>query len=177
MDVAVRGAAQHRSPIQIGVDRRTSQVTVLHNHRHGKHAVFNTSVHSQTFCTGVLNMSHAKFRHIGTLAILLFAAARPAMATDLAPVLVANQIRVYYGDLNLHSPLAADLLVTRITQAAKQACGGRPPLSPGFFIMRERYVACLQQAEQTAIAAVNQPSVTAAYARKLDPAAERLATR
>ena len=123
-------------------------------------------------------MSHSKSRSIGIFASLLITTAvQVAAAKDIKPVVVANQVRVYYGDLRLQSPLAADLLIARIARAAKQACGSRPALGPGYYVMRQRYTACIEHAEHDAVTTLNQPLVTAAYERRLSPSAALLATR
>jgi UrcA family protein len=122
-------------------------------------------------------MSHSKSQSIGIFASLLLTAVQVAAANDSKPVVVANQVRVQYGDLNLQSPLAADLLIARIARAANQACGSRPALGPGYYVSRRRYAACIEHAEHDAVATMNQPLVTAAYERKLSPSAARFATR
>ena len=127
-------------------------------------------------------MSLSILRSIGTLVALVVAVAQPVFADETGvriatKVVVPNQVAVYFGDLNLQSPVGADTLIARISHAAQRACGERAKLGPGFYVVRQRRAECVKQAEQSAVTAVNQSNVTAAYALRQGEVAGRIATR
>lgn len=119
-------------------------------------------------------MSITKLYPVGALIALI--AAQPVLASDQFAQISTSEVAVYYGDLNLESPVGAQSLVTRVHTAAKRACGANPSFGPGYRIAKQRYIECVQTAEKGAVAAVNRPNVTAAYAGRKG-LATRIATR
>jgi UrcA family protein len=49
--------------------------------------------------------------------------------TSSHPVKITGRSVVYYGDLNLNAEQDAKIMLQRIEQAAKKACGGQPTFS------------------------------------------------
>lgn len=73
----------------------------------------------------------------------------------------ANARRVSYADLNLHDQADAAILLRRLDRAAQRACGdhhGRMPLRERVEIRR-----CAADAVEQAVAALNQPTLTALF--------------
>ncbi len=70
-------------------------------------------------------------------------------------------VAVHYGDLNLSSEAGAKVLIRRVDQAARQACGVETG-SRG--LVRREQRRCRAEAMSEAIAEVNQPVVTTMFA-------------
>ena len=102
--------------------------------------------------------------HIALAAVLASSfAAEPSRAADVsaqtadAPRL---QEKVTYDDLNLESPAGAKVLLSRLRGAARDVC---EPLT-GFGVDGHvRWQACFDKAMADAVAAIDKPSVTAAF--------------
>ncbi len=58
------------------------------------------------------------------IALLAAAAAGPA-AAQTTRSLILEQVEVWHGDLDLATESGADAILTRLTEAASTACGGR----------------------------------------------------
>jgi UrcA family protein len=102
-----------------------------------------------------------------TLATFAGAAAHAQSAND--PI----RVSVSYGDLNIDQADGAKTLVQRIQAAADRACGYAPDLR--LLADQARYQSCRKQAIDTAVAAVDSPTVTAMAGRLSSPT--RLAGR
>lgn len=96
------------------------------------------------------------------LAAALFAFAAPAQAGDLV---ITENVRVQYGDLDLSSERGAETMMRRLDRAATRACGGA--VEPGPIAVRARQQraldACRSQALDRAVAELAAPIVTAIY--------------
>ncbi len=68
---------------------------------------------------------------------------------------------VLFGDLNIHSQQGAQVLLGRLTMAARSVCGPEPM----FFdlSLRQFYNACRKNALDDAVAAVGSPELVEAY--------------
>lgn len=122
-------------------------------------------------------MSLSKFTFLSTVAVAAIAGTSPVIAETIPDAPTVTRLTVNYSDLNLRTEKGAATLVTRISRAAKQACGDRAMVGPGSFEKRERRAACIREAEETAVAAVDHPTVTAVYAQKRGAIAATVATR
>jgi len=83
------------------------------------------------------------------------------------------RVTVSYGDLNIDQTDGAKALVQRIVAAADRACGYAP--DQRLLADLARYQACRTHAIDTAVAAVDSPTVTAMAGRLSSPT--RLAGR
>jgi UrcA family protein len=90
---------------------------------------------------------------------------------------IVEHVTVDYRDLNLQTTAGAEVLVRRIAEAAKRACGGRPHIGVMFGVVKSRFESCVANAEQSAVSKVDKQVVTAAFARKRTGFIERVATR
>jgi UrcA family protein len=73
-----------------------------------------------------MHMSVPTFAAAVMLAALSFGAHAD---TSSQPVKLTGTSAVYYGDLNLTLPQDAKIMLERIEQAARKACGGHPTFS------------------------------------------------
>jgi UrcA family protein len=73
------------------------------------------------------------------------------------------QAIVKYGDLDVTSTAGAATLFNRIRAASQTVCA---PLAGGDFVAMFRWEKCVKQAIGGAVAKVNQPALSAAYAAK-----------
>jgi len=105
------------------------------------------------------------------------AATSPVKAETTLETPTVTRITVKYSDLNLRSVKGATTLVKRISRAARRTCGDRQMVGPAAFEKRERRAECIRQAEAAAVAAVDQPIVTAVYAQLRGSIAATVATR
>lgn len=107
---------------------------------------------------------------IGTVAAL------PARA---APPLVEQSTEVRYGDLDLDKPAGVAQLYARLRVAAEQVCDAR--FRPGTLVVAPSWRTCVAGALEQAVAAVDQPALTAYHAANTSQAdarsADRLAAR
>lgn len=93
---------------------------------------------------------------------------------------IRRDVPVAYGDLNLATEAGARTMLTRITNAAREACGGSPffygdySMTPG--LARKDFAACQTNAVNTAVKSLNAPQVMRVYAQNGDEAL-RLAGR
>ena len=74
-----------------------------------------------------------------------------------------RRITVHFDDLNLEQPRGVAALYRRVRLAAEQVCG--EPKRPGEAMISTDWRACVAQAVERAVVAVDRPAVTA-YHRK-----------
>ena len=88
--------------------------------------------------------------------------------SPVAPETKTVQIKVAFGDLNLDKPEDARVLVSRVEEAARRACGpkvespSRYDLTP--VAIEHDYKACIANAIGDTVARLNVPLVSRAYA-------------
>jgi UrcA family protein len=106
------------------------------------------------------------FRSIGfplVAALALIAAAQSATAAPRAERLTERKVSVPYGDLDLRTPADAFVMLTRLEQAAKRACGGDPSLNREnnfLFPQEKRYQDCRSDAVWRAVAKIDASLLT-----------------
>ena len=75
-----------------------------------------------------------------------------------------RQITVTYGDLDLGTLTDARVMLTRLEQAAKRACGGDPRLNPDYNLtfqsLEKTYQECRSDAVARAVVEVNAALLT-----------------
>jgi UrcA family protein len=96
-----------------------------------------------------------------TAAVLLLAGAwqGSAFASTAPAAEDVRRVTVRFGDLNLEQPRGVAALYGRLRLAAAQACG--EPERPGEAFMSADWRACVAQAVERAVVAVDRPAVTA----------------
>lgn len=102
-----------------------------------------------------------KFSSLRALAALLALAPAAAYAADTNASGTVKQIAVHYEDLNLAQESGAEILISRIEVAAKDACGGTPDTRD--LKMRAFFGECMKNTVQKAVASVNSPMVSSVY--------------
>lgn len=122
-------------------------------------------------------MSLSKCSFVSIVLVAAIAGVSPAIAEPIPDAPTVTRLTVNYSDLNLRTVKGAAALVARISRAARQACGERAMVGPGAFVKRERRAACIREAEETAIAAVDHRVVTGIYAQTRGTIAATVATR
>jgi UrcA family protein len=98
-----------------------------------------------------------------TMKHALLLALVPAALALTAPAALAKPagLRVEYADLNLNSEAGAEVMLRRLNRAAASVCGdsyGRRPIEA-----REAVRACMSDAVERAVSALDHPTVTALY--------------
>ena len=83
-----------------------------------------------------------------------------AVATFATPVLAQSQIKVGYSDLNLQTRAGARVMLSRLTAAARRACGPAPVIQA--LQRSEEYRDCVERTVSGAVTGLNAPLVTAA---------------
>jgi UrcA family protein len=110
-----------------------------------------------------------------TAAMVFLAAAWQcdAIAADFkAPgVDVVGQATVHFGDLDVDRPAGAAVLYRRIQMAAERVCG--EPQQVGSFMISGVWRACVAQAIDRAVVAVDRPALTAYYRVHTAPSDEK----
>lgn len=102
-------------------------------------------------------------RRLAALATIgLAVAATTVRAADM-PTDSAPKKTVSYGDLNLASPQGVERLYRRIVGAAQQVCH---PLDGRLLREQQEFAICFGQSIARAVAAVDQPALTALRAVK-----------
>jgi len=108
--------------------------------------------------------THSLFLLIASATFL----AANAQAQDPTPGTKAVHISVAYGDLNLDKLADARILFSRLEEAAKRACGPKPFMQPRYDVipegLKETYKECRAKALGDAVARLDAPLVSRAYA-------------
>ena len=76
---------------------------------------------------------------------------------------VRRQMVIHFGDLNLTNPQDAQVLLERIEQAAKTACGGHPTFSSYTGHLDATFDECRGTAIRKAVEQVSSPTLTRVY--------------
>lgn len=101
---------------------------------------------------------------LAALAMACLAATSTAVyAADKSPDSEPTKTTVKYGDLNLANPQGVERLYRRIVGAARQVCGGSDGRS---LEEKEEFSICRKLSIARAVAAVDQPALTALHAVK-----------
>ncbi|HEX5007956.1 MAG TPA: UrcA family protein [Hyphomonadaceae bacterium] len=96
-------------------------------------------------------------------ALILAAAILTPAAVAQSPLQPAS-IEVSHADLDLTAKAGAQTLLKRMQTAAQRICGQRP--SPRQIQATVRHEACTREAMNSAVAALDVPTVTALFAGK-----------
>jgi UrcA family protein len=92
-------------------------------------------------------------------------AAAPAVAQDITGQgRVTRQVTVRMSDLDLTTAAGGRAAVGRIARAAGEACGGQPSFQPDLITLSSAYRRCRADAMAVAVAKVDFPAVSRAYA-------------
>jgi UrcA family protein len=83
--------------------------------------------------------------------------------TSSQPEKITGRSAVYYGDLNLTLPQDAKILLQRIEQAAKKACGGHRTFSSYTGRLDDTFDECRREAVARTVKQLGAPIVTRAY--------------
>jgi UrcA family protein len=83
--------------------------------------------------------------------------------TSSHPVKITGRSAVYYGDLNLNSEQDAKIMLERIEQAAKKACGGHPTFSSYTGRLDDTFDECRSEAVARTVNQLGAPVVTRLY--------------
>jgi UrcA family protein len=99
------------------------------------------------------------------VAALLLAALTSARAgTSSEPIKITGRSAVYYGDLDLNAAQDAKIMLERIEQAAKKACGGHTTFSPVTGRPDNTFAECRNEAVERTVKQLDAPLVTRVFA-------------
>jgi UrcA family protein len=108
-----------------------------------------------------MHISTPTFIAAVTLAILDFGAAHADISNP--PERITGRSAVYYGDLDLTLPQDAKIMLQRIEQAAKKACGGHRTFSTYTGRLDDTFDECRSEAVTRAVRQLSAPVVTRIY--------------
>jgi UrcA family protein len=109
-----------------------------------------------------MNMSRKPSIWINAAVLLLAGAWQcGAFAATLPAGEDVRRVTVRFDDLNLEQPRGVAALYRRLRLAAEQVCG--EPQRPGEAILSADWRACVAQAVERAVGAVDRPALTAYY--------------
>lgn len=112
------------------------------------------------------------FRTLGLTfaAVVALSAAANAGSTDI----IRQDVPVSYADLDLNTADGASTLLTRINDAAVQACGGMPYFQSMYSVAPDavtyEFTKCHTKAVSEAVDTVSSPMLTRIYAQNGDAA-------
>jgi UrcA family protein len=98
-----------------------------------------------------------------TAAVILAALSFGAADTSSQPAQITGRSAVYYGDLNLNAEQDAKIMLERIEQAAKKACGGHPTFSSYTGRLDYTFGECRSEAIARTVKQLSAPMVTRIY--------------
>jgi UrcA family protein len=99
-----------------------------------------------------------------TVAVILASLSTGASAdTSGQPSNVTGRSAVYYGDLDLNAPQDAKIMLRRIEQAAKKACGGHRTFNSLTGRLDDTFDECWSEALARAVKQLSAPVVTRTY--------------
>ena len=106
--------------------------------------------------------------HVSTpiiAAVLMLAAlSSGAQADPLSQAAkITGRSAVYYGDLNLDAEQDAKIMLERIEDAAKKACGGHPTFSSLTGRLDDTYLECRKEAVARTVKQLGSQLVTRVY--------------
>jgi UrcA family protein len=84
-------------------------------------------------------------------------------STDSPETIIRGHSAVYYGDLNIETEQDAKIMLRRIEQAAKKACGGHPTFSTYTGSLDHTFEECRGEAIQRTVKQLGAPMVTRIY--------------
>jgi UrcA family protein len=108
--------------------------------------------------------------HVSTpiiAAVLMLAAIsfRAHAETSSQPAKITGRSAVYYGDLNLNAEEDAKIMLERIEQAAKKACGGHPTFSSYTGRLDDTFGECRSDAVARTVRQLGAVVVTRLYSK------------
>jgi UrcA family protein len=109
-----------------------------------------------------MHISIPTFAAAAMLAALSFGAHAD---TSSDPVKITGRSPVYYGDLNLNIEQDAKIVLQRIEQAAKKACGGHPTFSSYTGRLDDTFDECRRDAIARTVKQLGAPMVTRIYSK------------
>ena len=80
---------------------------------------------------------------------------------------ITGRSAVYYGDLNLNAEQDAKIMLQRIEQAAKKACGGHPTFSSYTGRLDDTFDECRGEAIERTVKQLSAPTVTRIYSEAM----------
>ena len=83
--------------------------------------------------------------------------------TPSQPAKITGSSAVYYGDLDLNAEQDAKIMLQRIEQAAKKACGGHPTFSSYTGRLDSTFRECRNEAIARTLKQLGAPTVTRIY--------------
>ena len=83
--------------------------------------------------------------------------------TSTLTVKITGRSVVYYGDLNLNAEQDAKIMLQRIEEAAKKACGGHPTFSSYTGRLDNTFGECRSEAIARTVKQLGAPMVTLIY--------------
>ena len=101
---------------------------------------------------------------IAVAALLLAALSGARADTSSEAIKITGRSAVYYGDLNLSLPQDATIMLERIEQAAKKACGGHPTFSSVTGRLDDTFAECRNEAVARTVRQLGAHLVTRIYA-------------
>lgn len=109
------------------------------------------------------------FRSLKLSFVVAMVLAQGAYAADADPFrIVEGRADAVYGDLNLSNPADAQTMLDRLRHAARQSCGIMAERDPYYrsnrLFVATQFRKCQRQALHDAVAKLNRPLVTQAYA-------------
>jgi UrcA family protein len=145
---------------------------------------FRSCEESAVVCLAVRNgsrHSEGEFSMLRTLGLSLVTAAALA-GTALAASndgMIRKDVQVYYHDLDLRTDAGARMMLVRISNAAKEACGN-PMFYSSYSVApsyaNQVFAKCQAEAIQRAVISLNAPAVNKIYAQNSNAQAPRLAS-
>ncbi|MEA3142073.1 MAG: hypothetical protein QOK23_4242 [Gammaproteobacteria bacterium] len=108
-----------------------------------------------------MHISIPAFKAAWILTALSFGAAHAD--TSSQPEKITGRSAVYYGDLNLTLPQDAKIMLDRIEQAAKKACGDHATFGPFTGSFNRTFEECRRETVQRTVQQLGAPVVTRAY--------------
>jgi UrcA family protein len=100
-------------------------------------------------------------------ATLAIASAASAQVLHVSDTDTTREVTVKYGDLDLAHAQGAKVLIERVQEASKIACGETPSLAN--LQQSQSYKACVVHTADQAIASLDSPVVTAMYQNTARP--------
>ena len=101
-------------------------------------------------------------------AVMLAALSFGAHADTSSPgTIIRGRSVVYYGDLNIETEQDAKIMLQRIEQAAKKACGGHPTFSTYTGGLDHTFEECRGEAIQRTVKQLRAPMVTRIYSEAM----------
>jgi UrcA family protein len=101
---------------------------------------------------------------VAAATIALSLAAHAETPANDSRTVTRGQSAVHYGDLNIATEQGAKIMLLRIEQAARKACGGHRTFSSYTGSLDNTFEECRDKAVQLAVKRLGAPMVTRIYA-------------